>query len=106
MRPIRVSQTGVGTSQVVPLDYRVSPTNVAIGCILSGTATYTIEHTFDDVFSPTFNPATATWLPNAGLTAKTASADGNYVVPPTAVRINIASGTGTVTMVVIQGDPK
>lgn len=106
MRPIRVSVTGVGSSAVVPLDYRASPTNVAIGCILSGTATYTVEHTFDDVQSPTFSAGSATWFPNAGLTAKTASSDGNYVVPPTAVRVTIASGSGTVTMVVIQGDPK
>lgn len=106
MRPITVSVTGVGSSVVVPLDYRVSPTNVAIGCVVSGTATYTVEHTFDDVFSPSFVPASATWLPNSGLTAKTASTDGNYVLPPRGVRVTIASGTGTVTMTVIQGDPK
>lgn len=106
MRPITVSVTGVGSSVVVPLDFRSSPTNVAIGCILSGTATYTVEHTFDDVFSPTFTPGSASWLPNAGLTAKTTSADGNYVVPPRGVRVTIASGSGTVTMTLIQGDPK
>jgi hypothetical protein len=79
---------------------------VGVGCILSGTATYTVEHTFDDVFSPTFNPATASWLPNTGLTSQTASKDGNYAFPVRGIRLNIASGTGTVTMTVIHGFAK
>lgn len=103
MRPTSVSVTGVGTSSVVVPDYLSSPTNVGVGCVVSGTATYTVEHTFDDVFSSSFNPATATWIANTGLTGKTANADGNYAFPVRGIRLNIASGTGTVTMTVVQG---
>lgn len=103
MRPATVSVTGVAVSQVIPLDWNSSPFNVGVGCIVSGTATYTVEHTFDDVFSPTFNPATASWLPNTGLTAQTASKDGNYAFPVRGVRLNVSAGTGTVTMTVLQG---
>lgn len=103
MRPVRVSVTGVGTSQVIPPDYISSPFNVGIGCIVTGTATYSVQHTFDDVFAPTFNPATANWLDNTGLTAQTASKDGNYAFPVMGIRLNVTAGTGTVQMTVMQG---
>jgi hypothetical protein len=102
MRPVTVSVTGVNVSVPIPLDYNAELTSVAVGCILSGTATYTVQHTFDDIWAPGWNPSTANWLPNSGLTAKTASADGNYAFPVKCVRLNIASGTGTVTMTVVQ----
>lgn len=102
MRPISVTVTGSGVSSPIPMDFLAAQFNVGVGCKISATATYTVEHTFDDVYSPTFNPATATWLPNTGLTAKTANADGNYAFPVQAVRLNVASSTGTVTMTVIQ----
>lgn len=103
MRPATVSVTGVGTSQVIPLDWNSSPFNVGVGCIVTGTATYTVEATFDDVFAPNFTPASANWLPNIGLTAQTASKDGNYAFPVRGVRLNVTAGTGTVQMTVLQG---
>lgn len=106
MRPITLSQTGVGTTAVIPMDWHQVPFNVGIVCSVTGTATYTVEHTSDDVFSPSFNPSTATWLPNTGLTAQTSSKDGNYSAPCRGVRLNVASGTGTVKMTVIQGQAK
>lgn len=104
MRPITLSVTGVGTSSVIPMDFRADSFIVGVGCVVSGTATYTVEHTFDDVFATTFNPATATWLPNTGLTAQTVSKDGNYAFPVRGVRLNVSAGTGTVTMTVIQAE--
>jgi hypothetical protein len=103
MRPATVTVTPTGVSQVIPLDWNSSPFNVGIGVIVTGTSTYTVEHTFDDVFSPTFTPASANWLPNTGLTAQTASKDGNYAFPVRGVRLNVTAGTGSVTMTVLQG---
>ena len=103
MLPTSVTVSGTGTSAVVVPDYQTTPFNVGVGCKISATATYTVEHTFDDVFSPTFNPATATWIANTGLTGKTANADGNYAFPVRGIRLNVAASTGTVTMTVIQG---
>jgi len=102
MRPIRLTQAGVGSTAVVPLDIHSRPFNVGVGCILTGTATFTVEHTFDDPQASGFDAATANWLPNTGLTSKTASADGNYAFPVRAVRLTIASGAGSVQMTVIQ----
>mgnify|MGYP000166692795 CR=1 FL=1 len=48
MRPTSVTVSGTGTSSVVVPDYNISPFNVGVGCKISATATYTVEHTYDD----------------------------------------------------------
>ena len=104
MRPIRVTLGSQVASAVIPMDHYRDPFNAGIGVALSSGAnlTYTVQHTFDDVQSESFNPATATWYPHATLAAKTASSDGNYAFPVTALRLNVtiwASGTATMTVV-------
>ena len=105
MRPIRVTVGAQTASAPIPLNNYSDPFNVGIGVALSAGAslTFTVEHTFDDVFAAGFNPATATWFSNTGITAKTASTDGNYAFPVTAVRLNVTTyASGTATMTVIQ----
>lgn len=105
MRRITVTVGSQDVSQPIPMDQRNDPFNVGIGVVLSAGAnlTYTVQHTFDDVFSPSFNAATATWFPNSSLAAKSASSDGNYAFPVTAIRLNVTAYTsGTATMTVIQ----
>lgn len=104
-RPVRVTVGSVASSAVIPLNTYGDPFNVGIGCDVSagGSLTYTVQHTFDDVQSPTFNPATATWFSNSTIVAQTADKDGNYAYPVTAVRLTVTAWTsGTVTMTVIQ----
>lgn len=105
MRPVRVTVSSVAASAPIPLDTYADPFNVGIGVVLSAgaTLTYTVEHTFDDVFAAGFNPSTATWFANSGISAKTTSFDGNYAFPVTAVRLNVTARTGgSATMTVIQ----
>ena len=105
MRPVVVSVGALGSSAVVPLDHYKQPFNVGVGVVLSAgaTLTYTVEHTFNDPFDSSFSAATATWFPNTGLSAKTASSDGNYAYPVRAVRLTITAYTsGTATMTLIQ----
>lgn len=94
--------TGTGVSAPVVLNHRSPNFSVGIGCRITATATYTVEHTFADPFSPTFNPSSVTWYPNSGLTSKTDNADGNYAFPARAVRLNVAASTGSVVMEIIQ----
>lgn len=103
MRPTSVTVTGVAVSTPVVLDHGQSPATVAIGVkINSGTATYTVEHTFDDVFASTFTPGSAVWFPHSTLVTKSANADGNYAFPPIACRLNVTiSSGGTCTMIVV-----
>lgn len=105
MRPIRISVNSATVSAVVPLDQYISPANVSIGVTLSvgASLTYKVQYTFDDVFSPTFTPAGATWFDHATLVAKTASSDGNFSFPVVGVRLNVAPYTsGTATLTVLQ----
>lgn len=102
MRPVRVVVTGIDVSAPIPIDQYLNPTNIGLGVVISATATYTVEHTFDDVWDENFNPATATWFPHPTLAALSANADGNLAFPPTAVRLNVAASTGTVTLNLIQ----
>lgn len=105
MRPIRATVSSQTTSAVIPMDIYLDPFNVSIGVALSAGAslTYTVQHTFDDVFASNFNAATATWYPHASLATKTASADGNYAFPVTAIRLNVTAYTsGSATMTLVQ----
>lgn len=106
MRPVRVTQTGTGRSSVVPLDRYQNPFNVGLLCVATGTIDYTVQYTSDDVFSPTFVPASANWFSHPSLTGKTASAEGNIAFGVTAVCVLVNSGSGSVTLNVVQsGNP-
>ena len=105
MRPIRVTLSAAGASSPIPLDHYIGPFNVGLGVSVAAgsTLTYTVQHTFDDVNSPSFDADTATWYPNSSLSAKTASLDGNYAFPVTAIRLNVTAYTaGSATMTVVQ----
>lgn len=105
MRPVRYTVSSATSGAVIPMDQYLGPFNVGIGVAVSAGAslTYTVEHTFDDVFSPTFSAASATWFPNSGLTDKTASADGNYAFTITAMRLRVSAwASGTATLNVLQ----
>lgn len=105
MRPVRVTLSSATSSNPIPLDTYADPFNVGFSVVLApgSTLTYTVEHTFDDVFAPTFSPATATWFPNSGASAKTTSVDGNYAFPVTAIRLRVSAYTsGAANFTVIQ----
>lgn len=101
MRPVTVSVTGVADSAVIPIDQYLTG-NIALGVIVGAGCTVTVQHTFDDVFSPTFNPATATWYNHATLNALVANADGNYIAPPRGVRLHQTAGANTSSLKLVQ----
>lgn len=94
-----LTASATGTSAPIPMDVGQAPFHVGIGVVISATATYTVEHTFDDIFDPTVTP---TWFQNTGLTSQTTNKDGNYAYPVAAIRLNVAANTGNVTMTVIE----
>jgi hypothetical protein len=100
--PVRAikTQTGSGTSGWVPLDPAQTPFCVGFGAVVSGTVAYSIEHTFDNIFDSSITPTAFT---NALGTGLSTNQDGNYIAPVAAVRINVASGSGSVTLTVLQG---
>lgn len=102
MRRIELSKTGAGASAVSPMNLNTSPFNVGFAVIVSGTVNYTVQHTFDDVYSPTFNASTATWFAHPTIASLAANADGNYAFPVTGIRLLVNSGGGTATLVLLQ----
>lgn len=105
MRRQDVTLSSATTSAPIPMDERAKVFQVSIACVLSTGAslTYKVQHTFDAVFSSTFNPATATWFDHPNITGETATKEGTYSSPVTAIRLNVTSYTsGSVTMALLQ----
>jgi hypothetical protein len=92
--------TGTGVSGPVHVDTDMVPMNIGFGVVISATASYTVEHTFDDLRDAAITP---TWFPHPFVAAQTTNKDGNYAMPITAYRLNVAASTGTVTMTSLQG---
>ncbi len=105
MRPVRQSLSAAGVTVPVIVDIYPDPFNLSLSVSLSNTPnlTYNVEYTTDDVFSSTFNPATANWTAVTGFSALTAGNSGNIAFPVRAVRLNVTAYTsGTATLSVIQ----
>lgn len=91
------------TSSPIPVDYMASNFNVGFGVVINGggTLTYSIEHTFDNVFDPAITP---TWFTHVSVSGETTNQDGNYTSPIRALRLNVTAWTsGSATLSVLQG---
>ena len=103
MRQQIATKSGSGTtgsSNVLPTDLYISPFNVGFGVVVTGTVTYTVQHTFDNVQ----NGGTITWFPHPTIASKSDNQDGNYAFPVAAVKLVVTASTGayTATMTMIQ----
>lgn len=100
MRPQVIKKSGTGTTSWIPLDYKQAPFNVGFGAVVNGTVTYTVEHTFDDIFDSSITP---TAFSHGTVVGQSANANSNYAFPIRAVRLNVTAGTGDVTLTLLQG---
>lgn len=102
MRPQKITVSAVAASNWIPVDYKQSPMNVGVACVVvSGTATYTVEYTFDDIFDPTVTPVA---FALTAITAQTTSKEATINQPIMAVRLNVTAGTSpVVAMTLLQG---
>jgi hypothetical protein len=97
MKVQTVSQTGVGSSDALVMNTNISPFNVGFCVVLTDSANYTVQHTFDD-------PAIGftTWFSHPTIADLEANADGNYAFPVTGIKVLVNSGEGTATLNLIQ----
>lgn len=105
MRRQDITVSSLTASVPVPVNFQAQVFNIGVGCVLSPGAslTYTVQHTFDDIWSPTYNPATGTWFDHSVLVNKTANADSTYTSPVSAIRVNVTAYTsGSVTVTLLQ----
>lgn len=98
-RPWTVTVTGTGESAVYPVDIHREG-GIAMGVTISATATFKVQHTFDDVFAAGFTPAGATWFDHPSL-GGSANEDSNYAYLPRGIRLNVSASTGSVTLTVM-----
>lgn len=101
MRPVRVTQTGVGASAPIPVDIYCPSSDKGVYVDVTGAATYTVQITPDDIYDLTVTP---TWfnVSNANLVGATTDQEGVVDDPCTAIRINQTVGAGSAKLTVIQ----
>ena len=90
MRAVIITKTGTGSSTTAPTNLNTSPT---------GTVTYSIQHTFDDVYDANVTPV---WFNHTSLVTQTVSADGNYAFPVRGIKVLVTAGAGTATATLLQ----
>lgn len=108
MRPLTLTTTdasgGATTSSVYVVNrYPTSGFAIGFAVKVSGTANYTVQHTFDDIAGGV-TPASAVWFDHSSIAAQTTNKDGNYAFPCAAIRLKQNSGNGSCTMIIIQSD--
>lgn len=106
--PVVLSLTGLSSTGGMPMwmpDIYIRPFNIGIGITASSSlTTYSIQHTFDYIggLSSNFNgwiSSAAAWYDNTGISgASGSSVNGNYAFPVSAIRLNVLSGSSTVTI--------
>ena len=101
MKPVNLSVTGVGNSAVFPVDTYVAPSNMGLAVVVTGTITYKVQYTFDNVFAAGYDPTSGTWFDHPTLTGS-ASANSNIAYPVTGIRLTTTAGSGTATLTIIQ----
>ena len=110
MRPVVYTITGGAGTQVVsrvcPIDHYVSPANIALNVVVTGSITYTVQYTFDDVFAAGYDPANGNWTNHPTLVTQTTTKDSNISYPVRGIRVispASPSSSGTATLTIIQG---
>lgn len=81
------------------IDSKQPSCEVGFGCTVTGTVTYAVEHTYDNVLDSSVTPVAFT---HATVTGKTAAFEGTYTTPIKAMRVKTTAGTGTVTIKAVQ----
>lgn len=109
---VSIGAAAVGALTVGVAANSVSPTlksvkepgsdfNMGVGVAVTGTITYSIQHTYDDTVKLATYPVT--WFTHGTITAKSAAFDGAYSQPVMGLRIIVtASTTGTATAAFVQ----
>jgi len=97
MRVTKQSLNAVSAAPWIPLDPHRNPVNVGFGVTKVGTGdiTFKVQHTFDDVLAE----ASAVAFDHSLVSGKTASQDGSYAYPISAIRLNVTAVSGVATAI-------
>lgn len=95
---LQVGTNGVGSSKWRVVDRHFAPETTIVCDIETGTATYGIQFTADDLFKSTVIPLARD---HATIVSQTGAADGNFGKPVMGMRTKISTGTGSVRTAVL-----
>lgn len=101
MRPVVYTVTGVGNSPVYAVDTYISPSNMGLAVVVSGTITYKVQYTFDNVFASNYVASSGNWFDHPTLTGS-ASLNSNIAYPVTGIRLSTSAGSGSATLTIVQ----
>ncbi len=103
MRPVTRTQTGTGSMPWVAVGGQTDPGQLSVACKVTGTVTYTVEYTFQDVnnnpdsaFAYVLDNPTVNVFPDDGVSGIAVSAVAVTNQPIWAARVTVNSGTGSV----------
>lgn len=103
MKAMALATSGISTSSVAAINSNVAPVNVTIAVKVTGSATYNVEYTLDDIFAAGFTQGAATWFNHPTLAAgQTTTKDCQITWPVTGIRINQTAGANTTAARVLQ----
>ena len=97
MRVQTVSRTGTGSTSAVVINTNVTPVNIGFAAVVTATINYSIQFSYDDP-----SVGFTTWFDDASITSKTGNEDGSILFPITGIKALVNSGTGTITLNVVQ----
>lgn len=97
MRVQTVSKTGTGSTDAIVINTNTNPVNIGFAAIVTGTVNYSIQISYDDP-----SVGFTTWFDDTTITSKTGNEDGSINFPVTGIKALVNSGTGTVTLKVVQ----
>ena len=85
----------------IPLNQMQTPFNVGFGVRVGGTLTYSVQHTFSDIYDASVS---AVAYRHADVSLKSATLDGNYAFAVRAIRlqVNTVAVSGTAILEVRQ----
>ena len=94
---VKVGTNGVGATRFVSIDQNKAVSGISYEFVVSGTVNYDLQHTLNDP-----NRYTVTWFDDVNLAGETANQIGAISFPVVGSRCLLNSGSGTVTMTVVQ----
>lgn len=105
---VKVGTNGIGDIPAQLVNYEAQPVNLSIAVVVTGTVTYSVQYTYDDImglpnpssYSPTIpNPV---WFNDPTLVSYTATGDTTFNDPIQAWRVSVLTGTGSLAIKSIQ----
>lgn len=107
-RPIYITLAAPGSTTAQLVNFNAQPVNLSIAVVVTGTANYTVQYTYDDIMGLpdpySWSPTTPSpvWFNDPILAATTTTADTTFNDPIQAWRVTLNSGSGSLAIKAIQ----